>query len=136
MLIRLNVELLDGPLAQIVSQHFFIRFIMGDHYDARIAVINIFADERNSGFYLCSEHSHKCDEANVLKFKRALRLVYVSQVSQVELSVLVVLLYAAHDRKVDEVLRLNRYLVADLITKFIFLKRELVPCQRAVAFID
>lgn len=135
MLIGLNVELLDGPLAQVVSQHFLIRFIVGDHYDAWIAVINIFADERNSGFHLRSEHSHECDKANVLEFKRALRLVCVSQVYQFEFSVLVVLLYAAHDRKVYEVLRLNRYLVADLITKFFFLKSELVPSQRAVAFI-
>ena len=75
MLIGLNVELLDGPLAQIVSQHFLIRFIVGDHNDARITVFNIFADERNSSLHLCSEHAQKCDKASVLEFKCALRLV-------------------------------------------------------------
>ena len=90
MLIGLNVELLDGPLAQIVFQHFLVRFIVRDYDNAWIAGINIFAYERNPGFYLCSKQSHKCDKANVLEIERALWLVCVSQVCQDEMSVFVV----------------------------------------------
>ena len=131
---RLNIELLDRPFAQTILSDLFEGRVVGHHYDTRVLSFGILAQERNSILHLDAKQAQKCDEARVIKLECVLSLVRIRQMLDHQLVFLVVLVYAAQDGIVHQVLGFGLYFVRKLLASM--LKRKLVPRQRAIVFVN
>ena len=84
--------------------------------DAGVLTISIFPDEGNSTFNLNTEEAQKGNEACILKLECVFTLVWISQMLDHQLVILVVLVHTAQDWIVYKVLGLCLYFVAKLLT--------------------
>ena len=107
---------------------------MRHQYDARALSHGILAQERYPIFNLDAEQAQKCDEARIIELERVLGLISISQMLDHQLVILVVLVHAAQDGIVHEVLGFGLYLVRKSLAAL--LKRKLVPRQRAIVFVN